>query len=65
MKRGIRTMTQIAKLARQAMGELDSAEDRQAATEIKLAAECVIAANTETRAPNSHLRSVNSEPHHD
>jgi len=45
MKKGVQLMTQIAKLARQAVVELDNEDDKQAAVEIRLAAECVIGAN--------------------
>jgi len=57
MTKGIQLMSQIAALARQAIGELQSEEDKQAATEIKLAAECVVNANArDARHPSPATR---------
>jgi anti-sigma factor ChrR (cupin superfamily) len=42
MKKGLQRISQIARLAREAQGELEREEDRQVAVEIKLAAECLL-----------------------
>jgi len=60
-------MSQIAKLARQAVVELESEEDKQAAVEIRLAAECVIGANSKGGARTVAVRqdpASRSQSHH-
>lgn len=58
MTKGLKLMSQIATLARKAERELLSAEDKQTAVEIKLAAEVVLEAHR-PRATAAH------HAHHD